>query len=164
MSTERVIIQRGVYQAIISAVTAYCQKLKAGDPTTDSTAKLSALFSEGSAENVLNMVREAKEAGAELLLGDLKRQGSVVQPHLLTSVKPGMRVWDKETFGPGTRNRSYVFASRLIPLIPVIVFSVVDTIDEAIELANATDYSLSASLWTSNVHTALEVAPRIRSG
>jgi len=145
MSTERVIVQRSVSKALISAVSALSQGLKAGDPT-DPTVKLPPLFSEASAANVLDMIREAKEAGADLVFGNLQREGSVVQPHLLTGVKPGMTIWDKESFGP------------------VLGFAVVDTVDEAVELANATSYSLTASLWTTNVHSALEVAPRIRAG
>ena len=46
----------------------------------------------------------------------------------------------------------------------VVVLKEVDTIDEAVELANASQYTLSAGLWTQNVHTALDVAARIRSG
>lgn len=101
MSTERVIVQREASQALILAVTEICRTLKAGDPTTDSSAKLSALFSSDSAENLLNVIRQAKALGAEILLGNLEREGAVVQPHLLTGVKPGMELWDRESFGPG---------------------------------------------------------------
>jgi acyl-CoA reductase-like NAD-dependent aldehyde dehydrogenase len=103
MSTERVIVQRGASQALISAVSALYQGLKAGD-TADPSVKLSALFSDGSAENVLSMIREATESGADLVIGDLQRKGSVVNPHLVTGVKPGMRLWDRESFGPGQLN------------------------------------------------------------
>lgn len=148
MSTERVIVQKGVSAALISAVEDLCKTLKAGDGATGSTAKLSALFTEGSAENVLGLVREAVSSGAELLLGNLQREGAVVQPHLVKGVNPGMRLWHTETFGP------------------VVVFAEVDTIDEAIDLANASDYdySLTSSVWTSNIYSAQTVVARLRAG
>ena len=101
MSTERVIVQRSVSEALIEKVTTYCKTLKAGDSRTDPQAKLPCVMNEVFAENILGMIREAKEAGAELLLGDLTRDGPLIQPHLLAGVKPGMRAWDRESFGPG---------------------------------------------------------------
>jgi acyl-CoA reductase-like NAD-dependent aldehyde dehydrogenase len=71
--------------------------LRSGDAKN---VALGALFDERSAENVVNMLKEAKEAGADILLGDLKRDGAVVQPHVVTGVKPGMRIFENESFGP----------------------------------------------------------------
>lgn len=101
MSTERVIVQKGAAQALISRMTELSKTLKAGDPFSDSSVKLSCLFSEGSAENVVSMIKEAKREGAEVIVGDMSRTGAVVQPHLIKDVKPGMRMWDRESFGPG---------------------------------------------------------------
>lgn len=105
MSTERVIVQRGVSALLLSNVHDLAKTLKSGDPAKDSTAKLSALFTEASAENILGMIHEAQEAGADLLLGDVRREGAVVQPHLMSGLKPGMRLWDRESFGPGEHSR-----------------------------------------------------------
>ncbi|KIM85571.1 hypothetical protein PILCRDRAFT_816768 [Piloderma croceum F 1598] len=145
MSTERVIVQREASEVLISTVSALCKSIKAGDPTVDPSAKLTALFSAQSAENVLGLIQDAKDSGAGVLLGDCKRDGAIIQPHIITGVKPGMKIWDRETFGP------------------VIVVAVVDTVDQAVELANSSDYSLTASVWTRNVHSAIEVASRIRA-
>ena len=103
---------RPVADAFKLALTSIVSKLKAGNPfdSTDKAVRLSALFNEGSAENVINMIKEAKSDGAELLLGDLNRQGAVVQPHLVWGVKPGMRLWDKESFGPGAFSLSSSFS------------------------------------------------------
>ncbi|KAF5390647.1 hypothetical protein D9757_002580 [Collybiopsis confluens] len=120
MSTERVIAQRAVFDRLQEAVW--------------------------SAENVLAMIQEAQSAGAQVLVGDLGRNGSLVQPHVVTNVRPGMRLWDRETFGP------------------VVVIVPADSLDEAVELANASDYSLSAGLWTSNIYLAKEISSRIHSG
>ncbi|CAL1715140.1 unnamed protein product [Somion occarium] len=146
MSTERVIIQRQISTILIPALIKLLSSVKAGDPLTDREAKLSALFTEDSARNVISMIEEANAAGATVLLGDVKRDGAVVQPHILNGVKPGMRLWDKECFGP------------------VIVIAVADTLDEIVDLANASSYSLMAGLWTRDVNVALGVAARIRAG
>ncbi|KAJ7253726.1 aldehyde dehydrogenase domain-containing protein [Mycena haematopus] len=98
MSTERVIVQRLAFPALIAQIKTLAASLTAGD---SGDAKLRPLFSEGSAANVLGMLSEAKDAGAEVLLGDLGRDGAVVRPHLVAGVGPGMRLWERESFGPG---------------------------------------------------------------
>lgn len=98
MSTERIIVQRGVAHALMSALVDHFKGLRAGGPEEP----LSALISEASAENVMTMLHEAKEAGASILVGDMERRGAVVQPHLIANVKPGMRLWEQESFGPST--------------------------------------------------------------
>lgn len=101
MSTERVIVQSGVVEQLISKVKEFAQGLKAGDPTNDSSAHIGALFAESSAANIISMIKEAKEQGAEVVLGDVTHQGTIIQPHLLSKVTLDMRVWKRETFGPG---------------------------------------------------------------
>lgn len=102
MSTERVIAQQGVAPSLLQELAALFKQATAGDIDTDPSAVLGALFSEGSAENVVNMIKEAVASGATLVLGNVGRKGAVVQPHIVTNVRPGMRLWDRESFGPGT--------------------------------------------------------------
>jgi len=146
MSTERVIVQSGIAEQFIDKVKELAQRLKAGDHINDPSSKIGPVFTESSAANIISMIKEAKEQGAEVILGDITRQGTVVQPHLLKNVTRDMRVWKRETFGP------------------VLVFAVVDTVDEAVETANASEYSLAASLWTSDLYAAQRTASRIRVG
>ncbi|KAF9476799.1 aldehyde dehydrogenase [Pholiota conissans] len=146
MSTERVIVQSGIAEQLISQVKGLCESIKAGDTTTDRTSQIGALFTESLAENVVGMIKEAQASGAEVILGDTNRKRSVLVPHLIRNVKPGMRVWDRESFGP------------------VMVFAVVDTVDEAVDMANSSEYSLCASLWTSDVFAGQAIAFRIRAG
>ena len=144
MATERVIVQRPALETLVAAIKEHLNTLTVGDPEN---SHLSSLFTERSADGIIAMLKEAKEAGAEVLLGDLEKAGpSLLKPHMLLGVKPETRLWQRESFGP------------------VLVFAVVDTIDEAVELANASEYSLSASLWTKDVYNAINVAMRIRSG
>jgi len=144
MSTERVIVQRPVFEPLVAAIKRHTDALTVGDPEH---AHISSLFTDRSADNVIAMLKEAKEAGAEVLLGDMEKAGpALVKPHILTGVKTETRLWQRETFGP------------------VLVVAIVDTIDEAVELANATDYSLAAAVWTNDLYNAMNVSRCLRSG
>jgi len=144
MSTERVIVQRPALEPLVAAMKRHARALTVGDPEH---AVLSSLFTERSADGIIAMLKEAKEAGAEVLLGDLEKAGpALLKPHILQGVKPETRLWQRESFGP------------------VLALAVVDTIDEAVELANASDYSLAAALWTKDLYNAINVAGRIHSG
>ncbi|KAK7687830.1 hypothetical protein QCA50_009049 [Cerrena zonata] len=143
MSTERVIAQRKASEALVPAIQKLMSSLKAGEVDSN---PLTALFTEAAAENVLNMLKDAQQQGAKILVGDIKREGAVIQPHLVVGAKPGMLIWERETFGP------------------VATMVIADTIDEIVKLANKSDYSLNAALWTNDVHLAMEVGSRIRAG
>lgn len=96
ISTERVIVQKEVAASLVEKIKTTVAKIKAGEG-----ADLGGLFTEASAENIISMVKEAVNSGAELLVGDLQRNGTYVQPHIILGAKPGDRLWDRETFGPG---------------------------------------------------------------
>ena len=168
MSTERVIVQREAAPGLVHELTALFKQARAGDPTTEPSAVLGALFTEQAAESVVGMMKDAVGDGATVVVGDLTRQGAVVQPHILMNVRPGTRLWERESFGPGTylprvRTERSTMAETLRVLRAVIVVAVVDTIDEAVELANSSEYSMSAALWTRDIHLALDVSARIRA-
>ena len=96
VSTERVIVHKDIAPQFLQKVKSYASKVTAGPD-----GKIGGVFTEVSAENIIGMVKEAVNGGAELLVGDLKRQGTYVQPHVVVGSKPGDRLWDRETFGPG---------------------------------------------------------------
>ena len=102
MSTERVIVLRGVEATLASELAAIFRQVKIGDAKNDPSAILNGLLTQSAAEGVLTMMKEAVARGADVMVGDLQRNGGVVQPHILGNVKPGMSLWDRESFGPGT--------------------------------------------------------------
>jgi vanillin dehydrogenase len=90
-------------------------------------------------------VEDAAGTGAKALSGG-EADGPCFPPTVLTGITPEMRIYSEESFGP------------LVTIIPV------DGADEAVEVANDTDYGLSAAVFSENVPAALELAQRIESG
>lgn len=168
MATTRVIAQSGISEKLLSAVKDIVMTFKAGDVDKDQSVKLGALFNEASAVNAVNMLKDARAKGAEILLGDLTNNGAVIQPHLIGNVKPGTPLWDREVFGPGIYDDCNILLSlcQCLNSLPdlVIVFAAVETVDEAVDLANASDYSLAASIWSADQYAAQRTAARIHSG
>ncbi|KAK0442126.1 hypothetical protein EV421DRAFT_1904303 [Armillaria borealis] len=126
-TSRRVLVQRGVTDALTANICGFCKSLKAGDPHTDPTANISALISQLPAKNVLSALRdsEAIEEGTQLFVGDVSRDGSVI--HICSLAL--------------NRVRSCVLVMNGIQLSIITL----DTIDEAAELS---DYTLYSSLWT----------------
>ncbi|KAI0315591.1 aldehyde dehydrogenase [Amylostereum chailletii] len=143
MSTERVIVERAASEGLLAEIKDLVASLTTGSPED---ALVSSLFTEAHAESVVGLLRDAREMGAEVIAGDLKRDGTLVKPHVLTGVKRGMRLWVDESFGP------------------VLAVAVVDTVDEAVRLANDTEYTLTASIWTNNLQHAMQTAMSLRTG
>ncbi|KAF8521125.1 aldehyde dehydrogenase [Hysterangium stoloniferum] len=142
VSTERVIVQRAISSAFSKALIDIARELHAGDSPT---SELSPLVTATSAERVLSLITDAKSRGASVLVGDVTRQGAVLQPHILLGVEPGWPIWEEETFGP------------------VFGLKVVDTEEEAVELANESPYTLSGAVWTRDMDKGLRLARRIRA-
>ena len=157
-------MQREVSAALVEHLKRIIHNIPAGDQVT-TDARIGRLLTPQAAQNVIAMIKESLDAGAELLMGDLQAEGTYVQPHVVLGAKPGQRLWELESFGPGQFASTRVWRVRLeLTYLQVFTISIVDTVDEAVELANATQYSLTSSLWTNDVTQAMEVSERIRSG
>lgn len=98
MSTTRVIVQRSVADALISNIKSLVQKLKVGQgEDANMIGVRNAIF----AGRIIEYIKDAKNKGAEILVGDMKNDGSFIQPHLLLGYTPEMNAWKDEMFGPG---------------------------------------------------------------
>jgi benzaldehyde dehydrogenase (NAD) len=93
----------------------------------------------------MELIEDARAKGAEVLAGG-ETEGNVIAPTVLANVTPEMRIYAEESFGP------------------VVAITPVDGDDEAVRVANDTDYGLAAAVFGEDVDHALEIARRIESG
>jgi benzaldehyde dehydrogenase (NAD) len=144
MSTERVVVERSVADRFAELLAARASALSVGDPRAAET-QIGPLINEAALERVSGLVADARERGATVLSGG-EADGACFPPTVLLGVNRGMRVYGEESFGP---------------LASIVV---VDGVEEAIEVANDTEYGLAAAIFSENVPAALEIAQRIESG
>jgi benzaldehyde dehydrogenase (NAD) len=144
MSTERIVVDRAVAQELSDKLAARASALPVGDPREPTTA-IGPLVNRAAVERVSGLVSDAVSKGAGLLAGG-EADGPCFAPTVLANVTPEMRVYHEESFGP------------VVTVVPV------DGPDEAVRVANDTEYGLSAAVFSENVPAALELAQRIESG
>jgi acyl-CoA reductase-like NAD-dependent aldehyde dehydrogenase len=143
MSTERIIVHQAIADEFVTKLAARANQLPAGDPRGH--VVLGSLISLDSAKKMQSLIADATAKGAKLVAGG-KRTGTVVEATLLDHVTPDMRVYSEESFGP------------VKPIIRV------SDVEEAIRIANDTEYGLSSAVFSRDVQRAMIVAARIESG
>jgi acyl-CoA reductase-like NAD-dependent aldehyde dehydrogenase len=146
-SVERVYVVKDVAEEFLGKVVAKAKALRLGDPLSTAT-DMGPLTTEAQRALVEAHVADARAKGAKVLTGGQRprAKGWWYPPTVLTRVDHSMRCMHEETFGP---------------LLPVMV---VDTLDEAIRLANESEYGLTASGWTRSRRTALRLAEELHAG
>ncbi len=149
-SIERVYVAREVYQRFLNALTDGARALRVGDPV-DPLIQVGPLASPRRAEHVDALVRDALEQGAELRCGGPVapagcQAGAFYAPAVITGATPAMRVLREPIDGP------------------VLVVVPVASVDEAIALANDSDYGLGASVWTADRYQAIRIARELHAG
>jgi acyl-CoA reductase-like NAD-dependent aldehyde dehydrogenase len=145
MSTERIIVEAGVAAPLADKLAERASKLVAGDPRAEGTM-IGPVVDDASRKHVLDLIEDARSMGARLLTGGEDLGGNVVTPAVVTGVTPQMRLYSEESFGP-----------------VVAVIEATDA-DDAVRLANDSDYGLSAAVFTGDDERGLAVADRIDSG
>lgn len=141
---KRVLVLEEVADELVAKLTKYIETLKVGNPL-EQEADVVPLIDEKSADFVWGLIEDAKALGAKLLYGGT-REGNLIYPTLLDEVTPKMRVAWEEPFGP------------VLPIIRV------KSVQEAIELANESEYGLQSSVFTTNLNRAFEVAKKLEVG
>jgi succinate-semialdehyde dehydrogenase / glutarate-semialdehyde dehydrogenase len=147
LSIERVFVARPVYAAFCAALAAECNALKLAYPSIDDGV-IGPLTAERQADTIQSQLDEAYARGAKAIAGsnvETLGGGKWCKPVVLVDVTPDMKIMADETFGP---------------VLPVMAF---DTIDEAIALANGTEFGLSGAVFGSHAR-AVEVAKRMDGG
>ncbi len=152
LCTERVYVQRAVFDEVADGLVQRARELRLGRPG-DAATTTGPLISAEHRDKVLGYYRLAEEAGAKTLvgggvptLGDGLDGGSWIEPTLWTGLTNADRPVREEVFGP---------VAALVPF---------DTEEEAITLANDTEYGLASSVWTTNLSRGHRVAQQMRVG
>jgi len=144
MSAERVIVQEAIADAFMEKFAAKAARLRAGDPRQGKTP-LGSLVGQEAVAHVQALVEDAKAKGAVVRSGGAA-QGALMDATVVDGVTPDMRIYHEESFGPA-----------------ISVVRVKDE-DEAVRIANDTEYGLSSAVFSKNIDRALSVAQRIESG
>lgn len=149
MSSERVIVQQSCHEALTKDLLNCVSNIKCGNHMQNADVAMSGLFNAQSAARVLAMIETAISQGATLLAGDLKATGpnsTIIGPHVLGGVTPAMDIFHEESFGP------------------IITITVAASEKEAVDLANTSEYSLCASVYSKDALRAMRVARKVRAG
>lgn len=148
-SIERVYIIKGKHtEKLIAAIVEETKKLKVG-PSTDPTSDIGPVIDAHQLDKIARQVEEARDDGATILTGGQKIDelpGFFYQPTVVSGVKHTMRIMKEETFGP---------------VLPIMV---VETEDEAVEMANDSEFGLCASVWGKNLKRAENIARDLQVG
>jgi len=147
VASKRFFVGKNIAKDFIELFIKKASQLKIGDPMNMET-DLGPISSKDGFETISGIVEDAKEKGAEILLGGSKIDGKgfFYEPTILTNVKPNMRIANEETFGP---------------IAPI---TIVENESEAIKLANESEFGLGASIWTKDLAKADKMSRRIESG
>ncbi len=143
-AAERILVHESVKDAFVAALTERTKALTVGDPLDEETDMGPLCIPEVLARTQEH-IRDAVEQGARIVYGG-GHEGQLHEPTILDGVTSAMRIAKEETFGP---------------VAPVMTFR---TLDEALAIANETDYGLTASVFTRSLHDAWKAAEELRHG
>ncbi len=147
IASKRFFVVKNIANEFIEQFIQKASKLKVGDPMSMEN-DIGPLSSKEGLETISGIVEDAKQKGAEVLLGgsEIDGKGYFYEPTILKDVKPNMRIANEETFGP------------------VAPITIVEDEREAIKLANDTEFGLGASIWTRDLTKAEKMSRTIESG
>lgn len=145
ISTQRVLVHSSIAAEFSEALVSHVQTLVVGDPMDEAT-DVSALISVGERDRVESWVQEAAAAGATIATGGRRSDDDVLLPTVITGATPDMKVCAKEVFGP------------------VVAVTAYDELDDAIRMANDTEYGLQAAIFTCDISKALKAVHALDFG
>lgn len=144
IAINRIIVEDAVYDEFVQRFVEHVKTIKVGDPSDKDTA-IGPIINQDQLESLKDKIAKANKQGAKTLLsGEIK--GQLVPPHVFTEVTADMDLFRNEIFGP------------LVGIVRA------KDEDEALELANDTEYGLSSSVFTTDMEKGLRFARGIRAG
>ena len=144
ISIQRVYVQEGAYDEFVSALVPKVEALNLGDPADEET-DVGPVIDDDARDRILEWVEEARSAGAEILTGG-ELDGDLIRPTVIANARPDLKVSCEEVFGP------------------VVTVNPYETIEDAIELANSTEYGLQGGIFTGSLQTAMKAARELEFG
>lgn len=150
-SLSRLLLHEDIYERTLEALTERVRKLKIGDPLREDT-DVGPVNSRGHCDRILGHIAGAERANLRRLAGGGRPSGEMfdrgywIEPTVYADVTPNDRLWQEEVFGP------------------VLAIGKWREFDEAVAMANSTEYGLTAAVWSNDIGSALRMAKRVRSG
>jgi acyl-CoA reductase-like NAD-dependent aldehyde dehydrogenase len=145
VSVQRIYVERGAYDAFLERFLPRVEALHVGDPADEAT-DVGPVIDANSRKRVLGWIDAARAGGATVLTGGEATDDGVIVPTVLADAGPELDVSCREVFGP------------------VCTVNAVDSLDEALELANGTPYGLQAGIFTRDLSAALRAARELEFG
>ncbi|HJR24485.1 MAG TPA: aldehyde dehydrogenase [Acidimicrobiales bacterium] len=150
VAQTRILASRSNYDNVVGALAEMVKTMQVGDPN-DPTTEIGPLVAERQQERVDKYIALGQEEGAKVVVGGNGRpagleKGWYVQPTVFADVSNDMRIAQEEIFGP---------------VISVIPF---DDVDDAVRIANDSEFGLAGSVWTGDAEVGMDVARRVRTG
>lgn len=150
-SLSRLLLHEDIHDRVLDAVVGRVEALKMGDPLSETT-DVGPVNSKIHMDRILLHIANAEADGARRLLGGGRPKGPEfergfwISPTVYADVHAGLRLWQQEVFGP------------------VMAVCRWRDFNQAVEMANSTEYGLTGAIWTNDIGNALRMARRIRSG
>jgi len=147
-ASSRILVQEGIADAFVEKLTAYAKELVVGDPMKEAS-KLGAIINDAQEAKILGYIKAGREVGATVCMGGGKletEKGRYLEVTILDHVPADSDVATQEVFGP---------------VLSIVRFK---ELDEAIAIANGTDFGLSSGIFTNDYNNAMKASRALRSG
>jgi acyl-CoA reductase-like NAD-dependent aldehyde dehydrogenase len=150
-SNSRLLLHESLHDEVVERIVARVEAIRIGDPL-DPASQMGPVNSAGHYRRILGFVESAKAEGAKLLTGGTRpegeafRRGYWIRPTVYANVTPAMRIAREEIFGP---------------VLSILKWR---TEEEALAIANGTEYGLASGVWTNDLKTAMNMVRKLQSG
>ena len=147
---SRLLVQREIHDEFVSSLVEMARSSRIGDPLDEAT-QIGPMVDQAQLDTVLDYIGKGREAGAALVAGGNRLGGELadglyVEPTIFDNAAPDHAISREEIFGP------------------VLAVTPFDTLDDAIRLANDSQYGLASAVWSTNIDTAIKTSKRLRAG